>query len=201
VVLYYLLNTVELARSARLRPHYTRPKEAGVPEPRSTHHRSLAVLFICLGNICRSPMAESVLRKQVEQAGLRSVINVDSAGTGAWHVGEPPDHRTLQVLQRHGMASAHRARVVTQADFTRFDYVIAMDRSNLRELRSMGAGSAAHLALLLSYAPALGVAEVPDPYYSGAFDDVYTLVDEGCRGLLSHMITAHRLEPRSHALS
>lgn len=97
--------------------------------------RTAAVLFVCLGNICRSPMAEAIFRSQVEQAGLARMISCDSAGTGAWHIGKPPHPGTRRVLQKHSLATPHLARVVTQSDFTRFDYLIAMDRDNLRGSR------------------------------------------------------------------
>jgi protein-tyrosine phosphatase len=138
-------------------------------------------------------MAEAIMRRLVEEAGLTAQISVDSAGTGAWHVGEPPHDGTLAILRRHHITTRHMARVVTQNDFTRFDYLIAMDRANLRDLRRMGAGISAHVALLLDYAPHAGTNDVPDPYYDGRFAEVYELIEAGCRGLLQHLIAKHQL--------
>jgi protein-tyrosine phosphatase len=150
-----------------------------VSTPSSHSGPTISVLFVCLGNICRSPMAEAILRSLAEQAGLSGRIYVDSAGTGAWHLGDPPHEGTLKVLAERSIKTQHLARVVTQTDFTRFDYIVAMDRLNLRDLRRMGGGMAAKLLLLMELAPQAGTAEVPDPYYDGRFEETYTLVEQG----------------------
>lgn len=140
----------------------------------------MRVLMVCLGNICRSPMAEAVL------AHLAPQWSVDSAGTGAWHVGEAPDRRTLAVLRQHGIATSHRGRQVQPADFRAFDLILAMDRQNLRDLTALRpADATARLALLGDYDPE-GVAEVPDPYYDGpeAFAAVYAQCERCCRALV-----------------
>lgn len=147
----------------------------------------MRVLMVCLGNICRSPMAESVL------AALAPSWQVDSAGTGAWHIGARPDHRTLTVLGRHGLATTHRGRQVTAADFTRFDLILAMDRANLRDLQAIQPRDAtARIALLGTYDPA-GESEVPDPYHDELprFEEVYVQVDRCCREL-QRRLTASR---------
>lgn len=150
--------------------------------------RPIRVLFVCMGNICRSPMAEALFRHQVAQAGLGERFLIDSAGTGAWHAGEPPHPGTVAVLGRHTVeVGPQRARQIAVADFGSFDYIVAMDEENMRDLRHLRHDAAEHVRLLLDYAPALGTREVPDPFYSGGFEHVYQLVEAGCAGLLAHI--------------
>jgi protein-tyrosine phosphatase len=135
------------------------------------------VLFVCLGNICRSPTAEGVFRTVVARAGLDARIRVDSAGTGDWHVGRPPDRRAIDAARLRGYdLTGLRARQVRRSDFAQFGWILAMDRANLAALKALRpVGYAGHLGLFLDVVPALGVAEVPDPYYGGATDFVRML--------------------------
>ena len=153
------------------------------------------VLFVCLGNICRSPTAEGVFRTLVEREGLADAIGIDSAGTGAYHVGEAPDPRTQQAAKTRGFdLSRQRARQAVGADFNRFDYVLAMDRDNFRNLqRICPPGYTGHLGLFLEFAPRLGATDVPDPYYGGpnGFETVLDMVEEAARGLLDHIRETH----------
>lgn len=147
----------------------------------------MRVLFVCLGNICRSPTAEGVLRHKLREAGLEGRIEVDSAGTGDWHVGKAPDLRTRQAaLQRGYDLSALRGRQVEAADFQLFDLILAMDNSNLGHLQQLrpGNGSAELDLLLRRYQLALD--EVPDPYYGGAegFEQVLDLLEQACDALV-----------------
>ena len=150
-----------------------------------------SVLFVCLGNICRSPTAEGVFRHQlgIEAPGL--AIEVDSAGTADYHIGEPPDLRSQRAAARRGIdIGGLRARQVVPADFARFDLILAMDRSNLRELEAMRPqNSHARLQLFLEYAPDLRRLEVPDPYYLDAsvFEEVLDLSAAASRGLLADL--------------
>jgi protein-tyrosine phosphatase len=152
----------------------------------------IRVLFVCMGNICRSPMAEAVFQHLVNAAGLSDKIEVDSAGTGSWHVGSHAHHGTLDVLMRNAIAYDGRARQVVPADLAFFDYIVTMDEDNLRYVRSLGAQNE-HVAPLLSYAPHLKIREVPDPFYTGGFDGVYDLVRAGCEGLLATIRQEHNL--------
>jgi protein-tyrosine phosphatase len=150
------------------------------------------VLFVCLGNICRSPLAEGVFRHVVEEAGLGDRFIIDSAGTSAYHAGDPPDPRTAEVARRRGLKLEHAARQVLEADLREFDYVLAMDGSNLakvQRLRERLTGGA-EVHLLRSFdAEADGDLEVPDPYFGGpdGFEDVHDMVERACRGLLRHI--------------
>jgi protein-tyrosine phosphatase len=152
---------------------------------------SCRVLFVCLGNICRSPTAEGVLRHLAAQAGPRLKIEIDSAGTADYHIGAPPDLRSRRAASRRGIdISGLRARQVTEDDFVRFDLILAMDRENLRELEAMKpANSRASLKLFLEYAPDLNLRDVPDPYYrdAGAFEEVLDLTTAASRGLLASL--------------
>jgi protein-tyrosine phosphatase len=145
-----------------------------------------------MGNICRSPTAEGVFRKQLREAGLIDRIHTDSAGTHAYHIGSPPDRRSREAAVKRGIdISDLRARVVIAEDFERFDYVLAMDADNLSALQAMRSRqSRAHVGLLMEFAPADCAREVPDPYYGGqqGFEKVLDMVETGCRGLLQKIL-------------
>lgn len=147
------------------------------------------ILFVCLGNIIRSPLAENLFKQVTEEAGMDSRYSVDSAGTSAWHVGEPPDARMRRTAAEHGLEYRGRARQVEPRDFQRFDLIVAMDHSNQRDLLAQ-AGSdeeRAKVYLLRSFDPQVSEEEgVPDPYYGGpeGFERTYRIVERSVRGLL-----------------
>jgi protein-tyrosine phosphatase len=153
-----------------------------------------SVLFVCLGNICRSPLAEGIFHHLVDEAGLSERFEIDSAGTGAWHVGELPDARASMVASQHGVELTTRARQLTPADMQHFDVVIAMDHENLRNIERMAdaAGSEARIKLLRDYDSAEDGEEVPDPYYGGAsgFENIYEMVHRSCQVLLRELRAA-----------
>jgi protein-tyrosine phosphatase len=148
----------------------------------------ISVLFVCLGNICRSPTAEGVFRKLVEEAGLEAHIRIDSAGTAGYHEGAPPDARAAAAASARGIdLGGLRARRVVPQDFEEFDLILAMDEENILDLRQVAPDSTrARIMLLLDYAPGGPGRAVPDPYYGGrnGFEQVLDLVTEGCSGLL-----------------
>jgi protein-tyrosine phosphatase len=149
------------------------------------------ILFVCLGNICRSPTAEAVFRAVTSREAPEIALEIDSAGTAAYHVGEAPDRRTRQAAARRGYdLSAQQARVVEPRDFEYFDLILAMDRENLRALERWAPPQARdRLRLFLEFAPQTGISEVPDPYYGGpnGFEDVLDLIEAASRGLLEHL--------------
>ena len=149
------------------------------------------LLFVCLGNICRSPLAEGVFASVAAQSGKGDQFELDSAGTGAWHIGDPPDPRAIAAAAGRGIdVSGQRARQVCARDFSHFDVLLAMDRDNQSRLLSLAPGEhAGKIRLFLDDAPELGVREVPDPYYGGenGFDEVLDLVEAGSRALLARL--------------
>jgi protein-tyrosine phosphatase len=156
----------------------------------------MRILFVCMGNICRSPTAEGVMRRLLEDQGLD--IEVDSAGTGGWHAGEPPDERATLAARRRGVTLEGAARQVRPDDFRRFDLVIALDRSNLRELlaRAPDEDAAERVRLLREFDPAArGDLDVPDPYYGGdrGFETVLDMVEAACRGLIDELRAAEKV--------
>jgi len=159
------------------------------------------VLFVCLGNICRSPLAEGVFLHLAREAGLEDQFEVESAGTGDWHVGERPDARAQAVARRHGVDLPSRARQVTPEDLETFDHVLAMDRENLRDLRRLaGRGRTADVRLLRAHDPMATSdddGDVPDPYYGGAsgFDLVYDMVHRSCSALLAELTAQKKTTP------
>jgi protein-tyrosine phosphatase len=157
----------------------------------------MKILFVCMGNICRSPTAEGVMRSLVREAGREDEFEIDSAGTGGWHVGNPPDARATESARRRGIALAGEARRVTREDFERYDLLLAADRENLAELRALAPNeeSRSKARLLREFDPDSEGApdlDVPDPYYGGpdGFEEVLDLVEAACRGLLEHARTA-----------
>ncbi|MEO0512605.1 MAG: low molecular weight protein-tyrosine-phosphatase [Planctomycetota bacterium] len=146
-----------------------------------------SVLFVCLGNICRSPLAEGVFLHLARERGVAERFQVDSAGTEGWHSGEPADPRSIAVARRHGVDLPSRARKVTPDDLDRFDLVVVMDGSNRDDLVALGADPS-RVRLLRAWDPEAEPGdEVPDPYYGGddGFDLVYAMCDRACRGLLA----------------
>ena len=152
------------------------------------------VLFVCLGNICRSPTAEGAFRALLEREGLSDQVMVDSAGVGSWHVGSSPDRRAQAAARQRGIdLSGQRARQAKAEDFLRFDYVIAMDSENHRDLSSLcPPGEKDRLHMFMEFAPDWGRTDVPDPYYGGAsgFENVYKMVRRSCTGLLHRLRAA-----------
>ena len=162
-------------------------------EPMTAKH-DVSILFVCLGNICRSPLGEGVLAHRLEEEDLSNRVRVDSAGTGAGHQGEPPDPRSTEVAIRHGITLRGRARRVSAEDFHEFDYILAMDRTNLEDLRhleSQGEGGAL-LTLFREFDPQQdGDLDVPDPYYGGpdGFDLMFDMVDRTCTAFVKHLLS------------
>ncbi|MFJ9148731.1 low molecular weight protein-tyrosine-phosphatase [Streptomyces sp. NPDC102270] len=150
------------------------------------------VCFVCTGNICRSPMAESVFRARVAEAGLDGLVEVDSAGTDGWHEGDGADPRTVSVLEEHGYSGVHTARQFRSSWFSRLDLVIALDAGHLRTLRRLAPTpeDAGKVRLLRSYDPAAGAdLDVPDPYYGGldGFEECLEMVEAASEGLLAEV--------------
>ncbi len=154
--------------------------------------RQVKVLFVCTGNICRSPTAEGVFKHHVKEAGLAGLVLSDSAGTHSYHVGEPPDPRTQQAASRRGYdLSALRARQVSRSDFSEFDYVLAMDQANLLALERLCPPQHSNrLKLFMEFSRDAAVREVPDPYYGGTqgFERVLDLVEQASKGFLKYLL-------------
>lgn len=154
----------------------------------------IKVLFVCLGNICRSPMAEGVFQHLVNQAELNDQILVDSAGTAGYHQGETAHSGTRRILAQHSIPYNGRARQIARDDFYTFDYMLAMDSDNLATLKSRQPSDASPIIkLFLEYANGISYQEVPDPYYDGNFEEVYSLVENASRGLLAAIKAEHSL--------
>ena len=147
------------------------------------------VLFVCLGNICRSPAAEGVLRHLVAEKGLEERIRVDSAGTGSYHIGEPADARMMRAAARRGYELTSVARQITRADYDNFDLIVAMDRENLANLMERVPEQCFHVRLLTSFLPPDTPSDVPDPYYLGddGFETVLDLLEEACPKILEYL--------------
>ncbi|QEU04358.1 low molecular weight protein-tyrosine-phosphatase [Pseudomonas oryzihabitans] len=154
---------------------------------------TLRILFVCMGNICRSPTAEGILRAKLDTAGLTGAVELDSAGTGDWHVGKAPDPRAIQAAAGRGYDIGDlRARQVAEDDFQRFDLILAMDQDNLAWLEQLRPGAGVVPELFLAR-QGLAVDEVPDPYYGGAagFERVLDLLESACDGLVAEVAARH----------
>lgn len=149
----------------------------------------IRVLFVCLGNICRSPMAEAMFRDVVKREGLEDRILIDSAGTGNWHIGHPPHKGTLEILEKNKIScEGLKARQIQSRDLEEFDYIIAMDSDNKANIKVLKtANSKAKIEVLLDYVQHIENKNVPDPYYTGNFQEVYDLVKQGCENLMEHI--------------
>jgi protein-tyrosine phosphatase len=151
-------------------------------------NQKTGVLFVCLVNICRSPMAEAVFRHLVREEGVEEQFHIDSAGTGDWHIGNRPHHGTLGILDEHKIShEGIRARQVAHGDFSQFQYIVAMDDSNVTNLVQWAVGGDAKVIKLLDLIPEEKIKDVPDPYYTGNFEEVYDLITRGCRALLDYI--------------
>ena len=158
----------------------------------------VSVLFVCLGNICRSPTAQGAFQRLVDEAGLGEAIYVDSAGTHDYHIGKPPDERAVDAALQRGIDLLHlRARQATVSDLQTFDYIVAMDLENLETMQTIAAAmsGAGRLHLLMDFSERYGEREVPDPYFGGAsgFELALDLIDDATRGLLVHIRREHGL--------
>lgn len=151
----------------------------------------IRIVFVCLGNICRSPLAEGVFEKQVQKLGLTTHFQLDSAGTASYHIGSLADKRSIQVARNHGINLTHRARAFVADDFSRFDYIVAMDKQNKADiLRLQPKQGGAKVVLMRDFDPEQPGAEVPDPYYGELkdFEEVYQLLERSCTVFLSTLL-------------
>lgn len=173
------------------------PETRGTP-PEGQGDRPVRVLFVCLGNICRSPLAEALFQKKVVEAGLADRIEVDSAGTGGWHVGAPPDERMTATAARRGAdLGALRARQLARADLDYYDHVFVMDKGNLHDTLALDPDGdhGTRVRLFREFDPEPGDYQVPDPYYGGpsGFDRVYDIADRTTDAILDRLRHAHGL--------
>lgn len=154
----------------------------------------MRIVFVCLGNICRSPIAEAVMRQLVREKGLENFIDLDSSGTGDWHIGKPPHAETINILEDHGVDwKGIKARQVTEDDL-QADYIIAMDAANLGYLhRLKGITTSGEIHRLLDFTEE-EFADVPDPYFTGEFEEAYQIIDQGCRDFLAYLLNRHSFE-------
>ena len=150
----------------------------------------IGVLFVCMGNICRSPLAEAIFLNKINERELAGRFRVDSAGTGGWHVGESPDPRTAAIAKKKKVKLVSVARKVSSMDFDHYDYIVCMDQENVESVLSAGAKKK-KVHLLLDFDKSSHLAEVPDPYYGGddSFLTVYELLDSACDALIEHLIS------------
>lgn len=150
----------------------------------------IKILFVCLGNICRSPMAEAIFRDLVTKKGMEKDFYIDSAGTCSYHIGSDPHEGTRNILKTQGISyKGIRARQINKNDFNEFNYIIAMDSQNLKDIKDIfHKSSDVKIAKLLDYVNDKDIKEVPDPYYSGGFDEVYKLILKGCEKLLDEVL-------------
>ena len=153
------------------------------------------VLFVCLGNICRSPTAHGVFEKLIADEGMQDVIGIDSCGTGAWHIGQPPDERTQRAAKERGYDLGHlRARKFSVDDFAEFDYILSMDTRNLADvIKKAPDDYGGVIKLFLDYSEERNILEVPDPYYGGdeGFERVFNIVESACQGLMKELKEKH----------
>ena len=160
----------------------------------------MRILFVCLGNICRSPMAEGLFRRELERRGIDHLVEVDSAGTGDWHVGEPPDPRARRAIARRGVDISHlRGRQVRPRDLDDFDLILAMDAENYSDLLALAdPEQAERIRLFMDFAPQAGVREVPDPYFGeeDGFETVLDLIQAAAEGLADHVEAELRRQGR-----
>ncbi|WP_128894024.1 low molecular weight protein-tyrosine-phosphatase [Longirhabdus pacifica] len=145
----------------------------------------VTVLFVCLGNICRSPMAEAIFRHKVERAGLSKQFHIDSAGTGDWHIGNPPHEGTRNILDEKGIVyDGIKARQIEIKDLKQFNYIVAMDDKNIKDIQTLEHPNSAQVLKMLSFMEKSPQNDVPDPYFTGNFQEVYDLLSHSCEGLL-----------------
>lgn len=154
----------------------------------------IKILFVCLGNICRSPLAEAVFNQKLKERGLENQIKADSAGTGDYHIGEDPDPRSIEVAKRHHVPISHKGRQYAMEDARQFDYILAMDASNHRNIIHTSAAKPEGLYLMRDFEPEDKGADVPDPYWSSedGFEEVYQILDRSLDAFLEFLMEKHR---------